>query len=124
LCCDNHPMYVQQFLFYLWETPQQTISDETVRAIEMKVLQSSQYEFFTLWDSLTTNQKKTLKLIIITNGWDMFYANALQSVDLKAGAQVSRALEKLIQSDIVLKKGRYEIQDVMFKNWIETFLLK
>ena len=124
LHCENHPMYVQQFLFYLWEQPHQTISGETVKAIEMKVLQASQNEFFTLWDSLTTNQKKTLKLIILTNGRDMFYADALQSVDLKAGAQVSRALEKLTQSDIVFKNGRYEIQDVMFKNWIKTFLIK
>ena len=124
LRCENHPMYVQQFLFYLWEQPHAVISRETVKAIELKVLQASQNEFFILWDSLTTNQKKTLKLITLTNGKDMFYASALQSVDLKAGSQVNRALERLMGNDIVLKNGTYEIQDVMFKNWIVKFLLK
>ena len=54
----------------------------------------------------------------------MFYANALQAVDLNAGSQVTRALSKMIHSDIVLKNGDYKIQDVMFKKWIQAFLLK
>ncbi len=119
--CENHPMYVQQFLFYLWEQTHTAIIEKTVAETERKVLQASQNEFFNLWDSLSLNQKKTLKLIVLTNGKDMYYANALQSVGLKAGSQVSRALEKLILSDIVLKNGYYKIQDVMFKNWIRTF---
>lgn len=90
----------------------------------MKVLETSQNEFPPLWDSLPLNQKKTLKLIVLANGRDMFYTNALQSVDLNSGSQVNRALEKLIQGDIVSKNDACEIQDVMFKNWIETFLLK
>ena len=53
----------------------------------------------------------------------MFYANALQSVDLNAGSQVTRALEKLIRSDVVVKNGGYHIQDVMLKKWIKIFLL-
>jgi hypothetical protein len=63
-------------------------------------------------------------LIIRTGGKDMFYANALQSADLNAGSQVTRALEKLIRNDIVIKNGGYHLQDVMFKKWIETFLVK
>jgi AAA+ ATPase superfamily predicted ATPase len=115
--CENHPMYVQQFLFYLWE-------ENTVDEIELKILRSSQNEFLNLWDSLTLNQKKTLKLILLTGGKEMFYANALQSVDLNAGSQVTRSLEKLIGDDIVLKNDEYKIQDVMFMKWIQTFLLK
>jgi hypothetical protein len=70
------------------------------------------------------NQKKTLKLILLTGGREMFYANALQAVDLKAGSQVTRSLEKLVGDDIVLKNDGYKIQDVMFNKWIQTFLLK
>ncbi|RLC06949.1 MAG: hypothetical protein DRH90_01875 [Deltaproteobacteria bacterium] len=124
LRCENHPMYVQQFLFYLWEQKNTTISRETVDEIELKVLQTSQNEYLNLWDSLTLNQKKTLKLIILTGGKDIFYASALQSADLKAGSQVTRSLEKLVGSDIVLKNNYYKIQDVMFKNWIHKYLLK
>ena len=70
------------------------------------------------------NQKKTLKLILLTGGKEMFYAKALQAVDLNAGSQVTRSLSKLLRCDIVLKNGDYRIQDVMFKKWIQTFLLK
>jgi hypothetical protein len=70
------------------------------------------------------NQKKTLKLILLTGGKEMFYAKALQAVDLNAGSQVTRSLEKLLGDDIVLKNDGYKIQDVMFKKWIQAFLLK
>ena len=122
--CENHPMYVQQFLFYLWEEKVTEFSNDTVDEIELRILQSSQNEFLNLWDSLTLNQKKTLKLILLTGGREMFYANALQAVDLNAGSQVTRSLEKLIGDNIVLKNDDYKIQDVMFKKWIQTFLLK
>ncbi len=122
--CENHPMYVQQFLFYLWEEKDKALSIETVDTIELKILQSSHNEFLNLWDSLTLNQKKTLKLVIHTGGKDMFYANALQAVDLYAGSQVTRSLSKLLGDDIVLKNDDYKIQDVMFKKWIQTFLWK
>jgi hypothetical protein len=122
--CENHPMYVQQFLFYLWEEKVTEFSIDTVDEIELKILRSSQNEFLNLWDSLTLNQKKTLKLILLTGGKEMFYANALQAVDLNAGSQVTRSLEKLIGGDIVLKNDEYKIQDVMFMKWIQTFLLK
>ena len=101
-----------------------TAAMDTVDKIELKILQGSHNEFLNLWDSLTLNQKKTLKLIILTGGKDMFYANALQAVDLNAGSQVTRALNKLIRSDIVLKNGDYKVQDVMFKKWTQTFLWK
>jgi hypothetical protein len=121
--CENHPMYVQKFLFYLWEENGDTLSVDTIDKIELKILQSGHDEFLNLWDSLTLNQKKTLKLIIRTGGKDMFYANALQSVDLNAGSQVTRSLQRLIAEDIVLKNDGYKIQDVMFKKWIQTFLM-
>ncbi len=122
--CENHPMYVQQFLFYLWEEKVTELSIDTVDEIELRILQSSQNEFSNLWDSLTLNQKKTLKLILLTGGREMFYANALQAVDLNSGSQVTRSLEKLVADDIVLKNDDYKIQDVMFKKWIQAFLLK
>jgi AAA+ ATPase superfamily predicted ATPase len=122
--CQNHPMYIQQFLFHLWGEKEIPPSSELIDEIELKILRNSHNEFLNLWDALTVNQKKTLKLIIRTGGKDMFYSSALQSVDLNAGSQVTRALEKLIRTDIVTKNGGYHIQDVMLERWIETFLLK
>ena len=122
--CENHPMYVQQFLFYLWEEKVRDYTIDTIYDIERRILQSSHNEFLNLWDSMTLNQKKTLKLILLSGGKEMFYAKALQAVDLNAGSQVTRSLEKLIGDDIVLKSDNYKIQDVMFKKWIQALLLK
>lgn len=80
------------------------------------------YEFLNLWEQLTVNQKKTLKLIVSTGGKEIFYANAIQSVDLKSGSQITRALEVLIKKDIVCKNKYYKIQDIIFKKWIQTLL--
>ena len=49
-------------------------------------------------------------------------ANSIQSVDLKSGSQITRALEMLIKKDIVYKNKNYKIQDVMFKKWIQILL--
>jgi len=120
--CENHPMYIQQFLYFLWDEPE--FSPETLNMVEMKILQRHYHEFSNLWESLTINQKKTLKLIVKTTGKEIFYANAIQSVDLKSGSQVARALEVLIRKDIISKNGDYQIQDVMLKKWIQRFFIK
>lgn len=118
--CENHPMYIQQFLYFLWD--EDNYSVETLNRVEIKILQRHYHEFLNLWESLTVNQKKTLKLILSTKGEEIFYARAMQSADLKAGSQVTRALEVLIRRDMVSKNKVYQIQDVMFKKWIQTFL--
>jgi len=118
--CENHPMYIQQFFYFLWDEPD--ISPETLNKVEYKILQMHYHEFLNLWEPLTANQKKTLKLIVSTDGKEIFYANAIQSVDLKSGSQITRALEVLIKKDIVYKNKDYQIQDVMFKKWIQTLL--
>ena len=120
LRCENHPMYIQQFFYFLWDEPD--ISPETLNKIEHKILQMHYHEFLNLWEQLTANQKKTLKLIISTCGKEIFYANAIQSVDLKSGSQITRALEVLIKKDIVYKNKYYQIQDIMFKKWIQALL--
>jgi hypothetical protein len=117
---ENHPMYIQQFLYFLWD--EDDFSVETLNQVEIKILQRHYHEFLNLWESLTINQKKTLKLILSTKGEEIFYAKAIQSVDLKAGSQVTRALEVLIRRNIVSKNKVYQIQDVMFEKWIQTFL--
>ena len=118
--CKNHPMYIQQFFYFLWDEPD--ISLETLNRIEHKILQRHYHEFLNLWEPLTANQKKTLKLIVLTDGKEIFYANSIQSVDLKSGSQITRALEVLIKKDIVYKNKNYKVQDVMFKKWIQTLL--
>jgi hypothetical protein len=115
--CENHPMYIQKFFFHLWD--EKELDMELISKIETQLIDRHENEFLNLWDSLTLNQKKTLKLIIQNDGKDIFYADAMQRAGLKSGSQISKALDSLIKKDIISKNDRYNIQDVMFKKWIQ-----
>ena len=118
--CENHPMYVQQFFFHLWD--KKDLNMETINKVEKQILERHENEFLNQWDPLTLNQKKSLKLVIINNGKNIFYANALQKAGLKSGSQVSKALDSLMKKDIISRNDRYHLQDVMFKKWIEKLI--
>jgi AAA+ ATPase superfamily predicted ATPase len=118
--CGNHPMYVQQFLYHLWDTAEPNF--DTLDKVEATILRKNHTQDLTPWESLTLNQKKTLKLVIKAGGRKIFNAAAMHAADLQSSAQVTRALESLIAKDIVTKNGEYRIQDVMFKKWVETLL--
>jgi uncharacterized protein len=114
--CEKHPLYIQQFFYYLWDSDLSIpdIIESTLR----KILTLNENEFITLWDTLTLNQCKTLKLLVLTEGKEIYSADSLQSVGLSTPSQVTKALESLMKKEIVVKNGNYGIQDIMFKQWI------
>ncbi len=66
---ENHPMYIQNFLFHLWEEPgKKGFSLETIDTIEDAIIEKRSLEHTVLWEILSINQKKTLKLILLNNG--------------------------------------------------------
>ena len=113
--CENHPMYIQQFFFHLWD--EKELDMELVSKIETQLIDRHENDFFNLGDSLTLNQKKTLKLIIQNAGKDIFYADTIKRSELKREAQISKALDSLTKKDIITKNDRYNIQDDLFKKW-------
>ncbi len=116
---ENHPMYIQNFLFHLWEDP--TITELTlpvIDKIESMIIEKKVIEYSTLWETLTVNQKKTLKLILLNSGSDMYTADSLNSVSLRTASLVSKALASLTKKEIIAKNGHYIIQDVVFKKWL------
>ena len=115
--CDFQPMYIQQFLFELWRTG--TISAGTIGQIEINILKNRENEFMILWDSLTVNQRKALRLIAETDGENMYYSEVLQKFGLKSGSLLKRALTSLLSREIVTKNKIYHVQDAMFRKWIQ-----
>jgi len=121
---ENHPMYIQNFLFHLWDEPgEKGFSTEIVDKIENSIIEKSSLEFTMLWETLSLNQKKTLKLILLNDGSNLFTADALKSVNLKTGSLVTKTLSTLIKKEIIVKNGKYMIQDVVFKKWLQKTLL-
>jgi AAA+ ATPase superfamily predicted ATPase len=120
---ENHPMYIQNFLFHLWEEPvKKGFSPETIKKIEYSIIEKRSPEHTVLWETLSINQKKTLKLILLNDGSNLFNADALKSVNLKTGSLVSKALSSLIKKEIIVKNGNYNIQDIIFKKWLKKTL--
>ena len=114
--CEKHPMYIQQFLYHLWDSDlsARDIITQTLNLIIMR----NENEFMILWDSLTLNQRKTLKLIALNDGNEIYSAESLKSVSLSTPSQVTKAIESLTNKEIILKNGKYKIQDIIFKHWI------
>jgi len=115
--CENHPMYVQEFFFNLWDVP--NISIEDIDRVESNILKNREAEFINIWESLTLNQRKALKLIAATGGKNIYSADNLSKLGFRSASQISKALELLFKKELVSKNERYSIQDVLFKRWIE-----
>jgi len=120
---ENHPMYIQNFLFHLWEEPgKKGFSPEIINKVENAIIEKRSPEHTVLWETLSINQKKTLKLILLNNGTNLFNADSLKSVNLKTGSLVTKALSSLIKKEIILKNESYLIQDIVFKKWLQKTL--
>ena len=117
-------MYIQNFLFHLWDEPaEKGFTYELIDKIENSIIEKRSLEYTVLWETLSINQKKTLKLILLNDGANLFNADALKSVNLKTGSLVTKALSSLINKEIIIKNGKYMIQDVVFKKWLQKTLL-
>ena len=114
--CDFQPMYIQQFLFELWRLNE--FSPGVLDRLELEILKRRENEFMILWDSLTPNQRKALRLLSETAGEGIYYADALHKSGFKAGAVLKRALESLSSREIITKNRTYHIQDAMLKKWV------
>jgi len=120
---ENHPMYIQNFLFHLWEIPRnKKYSPEIIKSLEYAIIEKRSLEYTVLWETLSINQKKTLKLILLNNGANLFNADSLKSVNLKTGSLVTKALSSLVKKEIIAKNGIYIIQDIVFKKWLQKTL--
>lgn len=114
--CDAQPMYIQQFLFELWRLNK--IGSDAIKRIEVKILSRRLNEFIILWDSLTPNQRKALRLVAKTGGKGVFNADSLQSAGFRSGSVMARALSSLVDREIIHKNRGYDIPDAMLKKWI------
>lgn len=116
---ENHPMYIQLFCFFLWNDLQQNPwQTDTLDRIERSMIQQKHLEYQMLWDHLTMNQKKTLKLVLAHGGEKLFSAEALVSATIKTASIVTRCLKSLIDREIIVKNQKYRIQDILFRKWL------
>lgn len=114
--CDNHPAYIQEFLYNLWDEVEitTTVIDQT----ERRIIRSRLAEFAYAWDSLTLNQRRALKLIVATGGKGLYAVENLARFGFRTPSQATVAVGKLIEREFVVKNGVYQVQDPIFKSWL------
>jgi len=104
--CDFQPMYIQQFLFDLWRCDNVNLA--ALDEIQQSIISSQKGQFIVLWDLLTLNQKKALRLLAETGGEGIYAAEQLQRVGFNSGSVLQRALMSLVEKEILSKNGRFE----------------
>jgi hypothetical protein len=117
--CDYQPMYIQQFLFDLWRSD--IINLAVVEDIEKSINSSLKNQFIVLWNLLTQNQKKALRLVADSGGKGIYTAELLQRVGFNSASVLQRALSALIEKEILYKNDTYQFQDAMLRKWIQRF---
>jgi hypothetical protein len=91
-----------------------------VDEIENSIITSQKNQFIVLWDLLTQNQKKALRLLAETEGEGIYAAEQLQRVGFNSGSVLQRALAALIEKEIISKNDRFQFQDAMLKKWVQS----
>lgn len=120
--CDGHPMYIQQFLYFLFRESDKDFSSDLIDQVEQRIIEHNQSEYINLWDALTQNQKKVLRLIVMNDGKDLYNSQSLQKIRLANPSMVSRALSSLLEKGIISKNAKYHLQDIFFKRWLERYI--
>ena len=116
--CDYQPMYIQQFLFDLWRSD--IISLDVLEEIQKSIITRQKNQFIVLWDLLTQNQKKALRLLAETEGEGIYAAEQLQRVGFNSGSVLQRALLSLVEKEILSKNATFQFQDAMLKKWVQS----
>jgi hypothetical protein len=114
--CGNHPLYVQQFFYFLWNDEE--ITEDTIGKVESQILLRRHNEYANLWDNLSLNQKKACVLLINSSGKNIYRMEGIQKAGLKSPSQVKMAVKYLLRNDIISKNDLYHFSDIMFKKWI------
>lgn len=115
--CEYQPMYIQEILFDLWRSP--AIDSDALDTIKKTILISHKNQFMVLWDLLTQNQKKALRLLTETKGEGIYAAEQLQKVGFNSGSVLHTALLSLEEKEIIFKNKTFKFQDAMFKKWVQ-----
>ncbi len=114
--CEYQPLYIQQFLYRLWQA--KSLDIEKVEEIEREIIRTHRNEYIAIFDSLTTNQKKALKLIAKTEGEAIYKIDNLQNFGFSTASVLTRAINSLLDKELIAKNGEYQIQDAMLKKWV------
>jgi uncharacterized protein len=125
--CDltqGHPFYTQHLCHTLWELCERkaAITPELIRAAVKLLLDREAYAYTTLWESLTTPQKRFLKgLASEPAGVKVFAGEFVSRYGLSSASNAQRVVEALLAKDVIDRdNGSFLITDRFFRLWIQS----
>jgi len=119
---QNVPHYVQLLSFYLWDHYQDVMELEEHHVAEAMslVLRGQEPAFLTIWEGLTSHQRKTTKAAAMLQGQLLSSKDTIQRFSLESASNVAKSLSALCSKGILRKeKDRYVFEDVLLGRWIE-----
>jgi hypothetical protein len=119
---QNVPHYVQLLSFYLWDHYQDlpVIEEHHVAEAMSFILRSQEPAYLTIWESLTSHQKKTMKAAAALQGQSLTSKESVQRFSLESASNVSKSLSALCSKGILRKeRDRYVFEDVLLGRWAE-----
>jgi uncharacterized protein len=121
---QGNPFYTQHLCHVLWELcePSKAVNDELIRSAIRVLLDRESYAYSTLWESLSTNQRKFLKGLASEQAKvKPFAAEFLRRYGLDSPSNAQRAVDALLERDVIDRdNGSFLISDRFFRLWIQT----
>ncbi|MEJ2364071.1 MAG: ATP-binding protein [Deltaproteobacteria bacterium] len=118
----GHPFYTQHLCHAIWELCETgtKATVETIDSATRLLLDRENYAYTALWESLGMNQRRFLIGIAgEPEGVKVFAADFLQRYNLRSPGSVQRAVETLLDKDVIDRSnGSFVIIDRFFKIWI------
>ena len=119
------PYYVQMLAHELYNLCLLNQNLDPVKLIEQsnqKIISDKNEEFLIIYENLNLSSKKSLDIILVNQGKNLFTSETLSKNQL-ASSTLKKALNSLIERGIINREnGNYYFQDVFFKQWLERRL--
>ncbi len=124
---QGHPFYVQHLCFILWELCEQEkhVTSSMIDQAIATVIERESYAFTTLWESLTSNQRRFLKALAHEpSSVKPFSSDFLQRYNLGSSSSAQRIVKALLDKDIIDREdGTFIITDRFLRLWLRAIEL-
>ena len=118
------PFYTQHLCHVLWELceSKDEVSEKMLQRAVQVLLEREDYAYTTLWESLTTPQKRFLKGLARESArMKVFGGDFVQRYELGSASNVQRVVNALLGKDIIDRdNGSFLITDRFFRLWIQA----
>jgi AAA+ ATPase superfamily predicted ATPase len=119
LSMQNHPFYVQQFAYILWDKTDKEVTEKLLAQTHHNLLIANEWRFINLYEPLTGKQRKTLVSLIEKGYEGITSKDTISRYKLGTSSTVIRSLEALQNAEIIERWGnKVHVLDPIFRLWL------